>query len=104
MATMLISGGTVISAVGRREADVLVDGEVIADTTTRKGKRELRQHLFLTSLRTAPEALLRLTESYLAMGVPEEAQKAAAVLGRNYPNSDWYKRAFDLMQKHAPKA
>lgn len=34
--------------------------EVIADTTTRKGKRELRQHLFLTSLRTAPEALLRL--------------------------------------------
>ena len=34
--------------------------EVIADTTTRKGKRELRQHLFLTTLRTAPEALLRL--------------------------------------------
>ena len=34
--------------------------EVIADTTTRQGKRELRQHLFLTSLRTAPEALLRL--------------------------------------------
>ena len=34
--------------------------EVIADTTTRKGKRELRQHLFITSLRTAPEALLRL--------------------------------------------
>ncbi len=34
--------------------------EVIADTTTHKGKRELRQHLFLTSLRTAPEALLSL--------------------------------------------
>jgi predicted transposase YbfD/YdcC len=33
---------------------------VIADTTTRKGKRELRQHLFITSLRTAPEALLRV--------------------------------------------
>jgi len=34
--------------------------EVNADTTTRRGKRELRQHLFITSLRTAPEALLRL--------------------------------------------
>lgn len=52
----------------------------------------------------APEALMRMTESYLAMGVPEEAKKSAAVLGRNYPGSDWYKRAFELMQKHAPQA
>jgi outer membrane protein assembly factor BamD len=52
----------------------------------------------------APEALFRLTESYLAMGVPEEAKKSAAVLGANYPGSDWYKRAYDLMQKHAPAA
>lgn len=52
----------------------------------------------------APEALMRMTESYLAMGVPEEAKKSAAVLGRNYPASDWYKRAFELMQKHAPQA
>ncbi|MFN5759108.1 MAG: outer membrane protein assembly factor BamD [Sphingomonadaceae bacterium] len=50
-----------------------------------------------------PEALMRLTESYLAMGVPQEAQKSAAVLGKNYPESDWYKRAYALMQKHAPK-
>lgn len=50
-----------------------------------------------------PEALMRLAESYLAMGVPEEAKKVAAVLGRNYPDSEWYKRAFDLMQKHAPQ-
>ena len=46
---------------------------------------------------------MRLTESYLAMGVPQEAQKSAAVLGKNYPESDWYKRAYALMQKHAPK-
>src|SRR3546814_6500643 len=32
-----------------------------------------------------PEALMRLTESYLALGIPEEAKKAAAVLGANYP-------------------
>ena len=52
----------------------------------------------------APEALFRLTESYLAMGVPVEAKKAAAVLGANYPGSKWYERAFELMQKHAPTA
>lgn len=52
----------------------------------------------------APEALYRLTESYLAMGVPEEAKKAAAVLGANYPGSEWYSRAYNLMQKHAPGA
>ena len=52
----------------------------------------------------AAEALMRMTESYLAMGVPEEAKKTAAVLGANYPASDWYKRAFELMQKHAPQA
>jgi outer membrane protein assembly factor BamD len=51
-----------------------------------------------------PEALMRLTESFLALGIPDEAQKAAAVLGRNYPDSDWYKRAYALMQKHAPAA
>ncbi len=50
----------------------------------------------------APEALYRLVESYLALGVPEEAQKAASVLGQNYPASVWYKRAFELMQNHAP--
>ena len=47
-----------------------------------------------------PEALMRLTETYLALGVPEEAQKAAAVLGANYPGTDWYKRAYKLMQDH----
>jgi outer membrane protein assembly factor BamD len=52
----------------------------------------------------APEALYRLTESYLAMGVPAEAKKSAAVLGANYPSSKWYERAFELMQKNAPGA
>jgi len=49
-----------------------------------------------------PEALYRLVEAYLSLGVPEEAQKAAAVLGTNYPNNVWYKRAFNLMQRYAP--
>ena len=47
-----------------------------------------------------PEALMRLTESYLALGVPVEAKKTAAVLGVNYPGTKWYKRAYDLVNKH----
>ena len=47
-----------------------------------------------------PEALLRLTESYLELGVPEEARKNAAVLGANFPGSDWYQRAYGLLQKN----
>ncbi len=50
----------------------------------------------------APEALMRLTESYLALGVPDEARRAAAVLGANYPGSRWYQRAYALVQRHAP--
>ena len=50
----------------------------------------------------APEALYRLVESYLALGIPEEAQKAAAVLGSNYPGNEWYEKAYKLMQKNAP--
>jgi outer membrane protein assembly factor BamD len=51
----------------------------------------------------APEALYRLVESYLSLGIPEEAQKSAAVLGANYPASVWYNRAFELMNRHAPQ-
>ena len=49
-----------------------------------------------------PEALYRLTESSLALGVPSEAVKYAAVLGANYPGSKWYEKAFDLVQEYAP--
>ena len=51
-----------------------------------------------------PEALERLVETYLALGVPDEARKAAAVLGANYPGSKWYQRAFALIQRHAPQS
>ena len=48
-----------------------------------------------------PEALYRLTESYLALGIPVEAKRAAAVLNANYPGSEWYQKAYSLMQKHS---
>ncbi len=49
-----------------------------------------------------PEALMRLTESYLALGIPEQARQSAAVLGTNFPNTKWYERAYSLVQRHAP--
>ncbi|MET3924764.1 outer membrane protein assembly factor BamD [Devosia sp. 2618] len=45
------------------------------------------------------EALFRLTESYLSLGLTTEASTAAAVLGHNYPSSSWYKEAFALLGK-----
>ena len=49
--------------------------------------------------RHVEEALFRLTESYLALGLVSEAQTAAAVLGHNYPDSRWYKDAYALLGK-----
>ncbi|MCI0601201.1 MAG: outer membrane protein assembly factor BamD [Beijerinckiaceae bacterium] len=51
------------------------------------------------STRHAEEALMRLTEAYLALGIANEAQTAAAVLGHNFPESQWYKDAFALLQE-----
>ena len=48
------------------------------------------------------EAMFRLVETNLALGLPEEAQKYAAVLGANYPGSVWYQKAYALMQHYAP--
>jgi outer membrane protein assembly factor BamD len=47
----------------------------------------------------APEALERLVESNLALGLPEEAHKAAAVLGRNHPGTFWYRQSLRLLIK-----
>ncbi len=48
--------------------------------------------------RHTEEALERLTEAYMALGITNEAQTAAAVLGHNFPNSPWYKDSFTLLQ------
>jgi outer membrane protein assembly factor BamD len=47
--------------------------------------------------RHVEEALLRLTEAYMALGIVDEAQTSAAVLGHNFPDSRWYKDAFTLL-------
>jgi outer membrane protein assembly factor BamD len=48
--------------------------------------------------RHVEEALYRLTACYLTLGIKNEAQTAAAVLGHNFPNSKWYKDAYAMLQ------
>lgn len=51
-----------------------------------------------------PEALHRLTESYLALGLTEEARRTAAVLGHNYPGSEWYVDSYAMITGRNPEA
>ena len=51
----------------------------------------------------APEAMYRLVEAYLTLGIDEEAKRNAAVLGYNYPGDRWYADAYSLMQGHGLK-
>ena len=44
-----------------------------------------------------PEALHRLVEAYLSVGMIEEAQRMAAILGHNFPGGQWYERSYALM-------
>jgi outer membrane protein assembly factor BamD len=50
-----------------------------------------------------PEALFRLTETSLALGILDQAKKYAAVLGANYPGNEWYERAYELIGDKAPQ-
>jgi len=55
----------------------------------------------LTSFQTtrhSEEALYRLTEAYMRLGITDEAQTAAAVLGHNFPDGEWYKDAYSLLK------
>lgn len=59
-----------------------------------------RFRIVLTDYQTTshvPEALHRLTEAYLSLGIKQEAQTAAAILGFNFPGSDWYQDSYKLL-------
>ena len=47
-----------------------------------------------------PEALHRITESYLSLGIVSQAKKSAAVLAYNYPDSDWHRFSRELIEKY----
>ena len=53
---------------------------------------------YYQTTRHAAEALYRLVEAYLGLGITDEAQTAAAVLGHNFPDSQWYHDAYDLLK------
>ena len=57
-------------------------------------RRVINQYQTTTHI---PEALHRVAEAYAALGLPEEANKAASVLGHNYPGSEWYTDSYSLM-------
>ena len=55
--------------------------------------------LYQTSMHIE-EALYRLSASYLALGLTDEAKRTAAVLGYNYPDSKWYKKAYKMLKEN----
>ncbi|MEI7599041.1 MAG: outer membrane protein assembly factor BamD [Aestuariivirga sp.] len=92
------------------EKKVLVARDHLAGKEMEVGRYYYRQGAYLAGINRfktvvteyrntsqTPEALYRLTEGYMALGVVSEAQTAAAVLGTNYPQSTWYKDAYQLV-------
>lgn len=86
--------------------------DVIAASEMTVGRYYLKRHQYLGAVnrfkvvvekyqttKHVEEALMRLTEAYLALGITKEAQATAAVLGHNFPQSRWYKDAFNHLQK-----
>ena len=58
---------------------------------------------FQTTAQT-PEALHRLVEAYLSLGLKSEAQAAGAILGHNYKDTQWYNSSYDLLTQKGLKA
>jgi len=85
----------------------------LAGSEMEVGRNYLKQMLFTSAVgrfRTVvekyqstshvPEALHRLVECYLALGIVNEAKQTAAVLGHNFPGSDWYQDSYNLLVKN----
>ncbi len=92
-----------------RDASLKVDlcRDHLAGKEMEIGRFYQRQHLYEAAIgryqrvvdeyqttNHVPEALHRLTEIYLALGLKDEARKTAAVLGYNYPGSEWYEDTY----------
>ena len=89
---------------------ILVAKDQLAGKEMQVGRYYLEQRNYLAAIgrfqvvvtdyqdtRHVEEALERLTESYMSLGITSEAQTAAAVLGHNFPNSPWYQDAYKLL-------
>lgn len=102
------------AAEAQNRARVLRD--LLAASEMTVGRYYLRHNNFLAAINRfkivvtdyqttaqVEEALGRLTEAYVALGIIPEAQTAAAVLGYNYPDSKWYRESFALLQKYGSR-
>lgn len=90
--------------------------DTLAASEMNVGRYYLGQHNYLAAInrfklvvtehqttRHVEEALERLTECYMALGIKPEAQNAAAILGHNFPDSPWYRDAYALLQNDGLK-
>lgn len=97
-----------------RDAKVKLDltYDHLAGKTMEIGRYYLRQGHYLAAINRfrmvvdnyqktthVPEALHRLTEAYLALGLTEDARRAAAVLGHNFPGSEWYIDSYEIVEQ-----
>ena len=93
------------------EAKAVLARDHLAGKEMRVGRYYLKRHAYVAAINRfkkvikdyqttshTPEALERLTEAYFALGIRSEAQTAAAILGHNFPNSQWYKDAYALLR------
>jgi outer membrane protein assembly factor BamD len=85
--------------------------DILAAHEMEVGRYYLKNHSYLAAVnrfktvvrdyqntRQVEEALARLTEAYMAMGITNEAQTAAAILGHNFPSSRWYHDSYALLK------
>jgi len=92
---------------------IRITKDVLAASEMNVGRYYLKKNNYLASINRfktvvlkyqstahVEEALMRLTEAYMSLGITNEAQTAAAILGHNFPNSRWYKNSYDLLQSN----
>ncbi len=93
------------------ENRIRIATDLLAASEMNVGRYYLEKHNYLAAINRfkvvvkeyqttahVEEALMRLTESYMAMGITNEAQTATAVLGHNFPKSRWYKDSYALLK------
>lgn len=90
--------------------------DMLAAAEMKVGRYYLEQHNYLAAInryrvviteyqttRQVEEALMRVAEAYMALGIKKEAQTAGAVLGHNFPDSQWYQSTYKLLQSDGLK-
>lgn len=90
---------------------IRITRDILAASEMQVGRYYLNRHNYLAAINRfrvvitdyqttnhIEEALMRVAEAYMALGIKGEAQTAAAVLGHNFPASKWYQHAYTLLQ------